>query len=198
MTPLPSAPVLAAGQVTANAQGTSRAAPRAWLRAPHDRTAWYELHLAKDWNAASPPLLSINGNVRARVTTYLPPDYRPRNDTIFDAALDPTFSHHSVVYALPANLRANQPIYLELGNPGQTQPIRAAIADLAGYRAGDLGHIRISTFFTSVQISMVLVILCFWVVLRDRMFVYFVVYVGAQVVYGMTASGELFALPGAA
>jgi diguanylate cyclase (GGDEF)-like protein len=35
-------------------------------------------------------------------------------------------------------------------------------------------------------------------VLRDRMFVYFVVYVGAQVVYGMTASGELFALPGAA
>jgi diguanylate cyclase (GGDEF)-like protein len=42
------------------------------------------------------------------------------------------------------------------------------------------------------------VILCFWAVLRDRMFVYFAVYVGAQVVYGMTASGELFALPGAA
>ena len=198
VTPLPFAPVLAAGHVAASAAGKSSVAQRAWLHAPHAQTAWYELRLAQDWREASPPLLSIHGNVRARVTAYLPPDYRPRSNTVFDAALDPTFSHDSVVYALPADLRADQPIYLELGDPGQTQPIRAAITDLAGYRAGDLGHIRISTFFTSVQISMVLVILCFWVVLRDRMFVYFIVYVGAQVVYGMTASGELFALPGAA
>jgi len=35
-------------------------------------------------------------------------------------------------------------------------------------------------------------------VLRDRMFLYFIVYVCAQTVYDMTASGELFALPGAA
>jgi len=198
VTPMMSAPVLTSGHMAAAAEGTTSLAQRAWLRAPHTRAAWYELRLAQDWRAASPPLLSIHGNVRARVTAYLPPDYRPRRDTVFDAALDPTFSHHAVVYALPADLRANQPIYLELGDPGQTQPIRTAITDLASYRAGDLGHIRVSTFFTSVQISMVLVILCFWVVLRDRMFMYFVVYVGAQVVYGMTASGELFALPGAA
>jgi diguanylate cyclase (GGDEF)-like protein len=198
VTPLPSAPVLAAGHVAATPDATARVARRAWLHAPHTRTAWYELRLAQDWRAASPPLLSIHGNVRARLTAYLPPDYRPRRDTVFDAALDPTFSHHSVVYALPADLRAGQPIYLELGDPGQTQPIRVAVTDLAGYRADDLRHIRASTFFTSVQLSMVLVILCFWAVLRDRMFVYFVVYVGAQVVYGMTASGELFALPGAA
>jgi diguanylate cyclase (GGDEF)-like protein len=198
ITPLPSAPVLAPGQAAAAAQGTASVAQRTWLRAPHSRTAWYELRLARDWHAASPPLLSIHGNVRARVTAYLPPDYRPRNDSVFDAALDPTFSHDSVVYALPAGLRAGQPIYLELGDPGQTQPIRVEITDLAGYRADDLRHIRASTFFTSVQLSMVLVILCFWAVLRDRMFVYFAVYVGAQVVYGMTVSGELFALPGAA
>lgn len=198
VTPLSSAPVLAAGHVAASASGTSSVAQRAWLHAPHDQTVWYELRLAGDWRAASPPLLSIHGNVRARVTAYLPPDYRPRSDTVFEAALDPTFSHASVVYALPADLRARQPIYLELGDPGQSQPIRVAVTDLASYRASDLRHIRISTFFTSVQLSMVLVILCFWVVLRDRMFVYFIVYVGAQVVYGMTASGELFALPGAA
>lgn len=198
VTPLPSAPVLAAGHVTPSAGGASSVAQLAWLHAPHRRTVWYELRLAEDWRAVSPPLLSIHDNVRARVTAYLPPDYRPRRDTVFEASLDPTFSHGSVVYALPPDLRAGQPLYLELGNPGQTQPIRVAIADVAGYRAGDLAHIRISTFFTSVQLSMVLVILCFWVVLRDRMFLYFIIYVGAQVVYGMTASGELFALPGAA
>src|SRR6185437_5866278 len=132
VTPLPFAPVLAAGHVAASAAGKSSVAQRAWLHAPHAQTAWYELRLAQDWRAASPPLLSIHGNVRARVTAYLPPDYRPRSNTVFDAALDPTFSHDSVVYALPADLRADQPIYLELGDPGQTQPIRAAITDLAG------------------------------------------------------------------
>ncbi len=198
VTPLPSAPVLTTGHIAAVAGKASGITQGAWLHAPHTQTAWYELRLAEDWRAASPPLLSIHGNVRARVTAYLPPDYRPRRDTVFEAVLDPTFSHYSVVYALPPDLHADQPIYLELGDPGQTQPIRASITDLAAYRAGDLRHIRVSTFFTSVQISMVLVILCFWAVLRDRMFVYFVVYVGAQVVYGMTASGELFALPGAA
>ena len=198
VTPLPSAPTLTAGHVAALAGATSSVAQRTWLHAPHARTAWYELRLTEDWRAASPPLLSIHGNVRARVAAYLPPDYRPRSHTVFEAALDPTFSHNSVVYPLPPNLRAGQPIYLELGDPGQTQPIRVAVTDLASYRADDLRHIRISTFFTSVQLSMVLVILCFWAVLRDRMFVYFIVYVGAQVLYGMTASGELFALPGAA
>jgi diguanylate cyclase (GGDEF)-like protein len=198
VTPLPSAPVLAVGHVAATPAGTASLAQRTWLHAPHASTVWYELRLAEDWRAASPPLLSIHGNVRARVTAYLPPDYRPHSDTVFEAKLDPTFSHDSVVYALPADLRADQPVYLELGAPGQTQPIRVAVSDVASYRAKDLGHIRASTFFASVQLSMVLVILCFWVVLRDRMFVYFIVYVGAQVVYDMTASGELFALPGAA
>jgi diguanylate cyclase (GGDEF)-like protein len=196
ITPLPAAPASMEGQP---APATSSSPVEdVWLHAPNARAAWYELQLAKDWHAASPPVLSIHGNVRARVTAYLPPDYRPRSDTVFEAALDPTFSHHSVVYRLPSGLRASQPIYLELGHPGQTQPIRVAIAEVAGYRAADLVHIRASTFFASVQLSMVLVILCFWVVLRDRMFVYFIVYVGAQVVYAMTASGELFALPGAA
>jgi len=195
---LPAAPVLAAGRVPAMEAGWGVAHSRTWLRAPRARTAWYALRLADDWRLASPPLLSIGGNVRARMTVYLPPDYRPRRDSVFDATLDPSFSHHAVVYRLPADLRADQPIYVALGDPGQTQPIRVAITDEAGYRAADLWHVRMSTFFAGVQISMVLVILCFWLVLRDRMFLYFVIYVCAQTAYDMTASGELFALPGAA
>lgn len=194
---LPAAPVLAAGQAPAPASGQRGAASRVWLRAPHTRTAWYQLQLVDDWHLTAPPLLAIGNDVRARLTVYLPPDYRPRTETIFDATLDPTFSHHAVVYPLPPSLRANQPIYVALGDPGQTQPIRVRITDEQNYRVGDLQHVRVSTFFASVQTSMVLVILCFWIVLRDRMYVYFMVYVGAQVVYAMAVSGELFALPGA-
>lgn len=189
---------MAAGQAATPAAGESTVAPGAWLHAPYTRTAWYELRLARAWQAPTRPLLAIRGNTRARVTVYLPPDYRPRRETVFDATLDPGFSHHAVVYLLPQDLRADQPIYVALGDPGQSQPIHVGITDVASYRAGDLRHVRVSTFFSSVQLSMVLVILCFWVVLRDRMFLYFIVYVGAQVVYGMAVSGELYALPGAA
>ena len=195
---LPAPPVLAAGQAAPEnaTQGASQS--RIWLRAPRAHTAWYELRLARDWRRASPPLLSIRGNMRARMTVYLPPDYRPRRDSVFDAKLDPEFSHHAVVYRLPIDLRADQPVYVALGDPGQTQPIRVTVTDEAAYIAQDLWHVRVSTLFASVQVSMILVILCFWLVLRDRMFLYFIVYVGAQTLYDMTASGELFALPGAA
>ena len=198
VTTLPGPPALAADHAPAVPAGQGEVQTRAWLRAPRARTAWYDLRLVEDWRGASPPLLSIGGNVRAKMAVYLPPDYRPRRDSVFDAALDASFSHHAVVYRLPAGLRADQPIYVALGDPGQTQPIRVEITGEAAYRAQDLRHVRVSTFFAAVQISMVLVILCFWLVLRDRMFLYFIVYVCAQTVYDMAASGELFALPGAA
>ena len=195
---LPTAPALAPGHVAATEVGQERAESRVWLHAPRSRIDWYALRLGDDWRQATRPLLVIRGSTRAHVTVYLPPDYRPRSESVFDASLDPSFSHHAVVYLLPYDLRADQPVYVALGNPGQSQPIRVGITDVASYRARDLRHVRVSTFFASVQLSMVLVILCFWAVLRDRMFLYFIVYVCAQVVYAMAVSGELYALPGAA
>ena len=196
--PLPAAPdpaVLADAPVVAV---DADAKPRAWLRAPHRHVNWYVLQLAGDWRQASPPLLEIHGSTRARVVAYLPPDYRPQSASVFDAALDPTLSHYAVVYPLPAGLRSTQPLYLALGSPGQTQPIAVSITPAASYRAADLWHIRVSTLCASVLLSMALVIACFWVVLRDRVFVFFTAYVGSQLVYTMAVSGELFAMPFAA
>lgn len=191
VTPLPAAPPLVA--TAPAAQGTTQT--EAWLRAPRNGVRWYRVQLADDWRAASAPWLKIHGNTRARVVAYLPPDYRPHSASVFDADLDPSLSHHAVVYPLPATLTPAQPIYLAVGNPGQTQPIEVAIVDAASYRAADLWHVRVSTLFESVLLSLVLVIGCFWVVLRDRMFLFFIVYVSAQLVYSMAVSGELFALP---
>lgn len=197
MASLPAAPTVM-GEAAPAPGASSASMAQALLDAPGSRTQWYQVSLAVDWNYASPPLLVVHGNMRARVTAYLPPDYRPHAESVFDATLDPTFSHRAVVLRLPPGLRAGQPIYLAAGDPGQSQPISVAIMDTASYRTADLDHVRLSTLFTSVQLSMVLVILCFWIVLRDRMFLYFIVYVAAQVVYDLAASGELYALPGAA
>lgn len=167
------------------------------LRTPKSREAWYRVQLAHDWNDASRPLLAIGGDIRARVTVYLPPGYAPRTLSPYDADLDPRFSRHALVLVLPRDLHADQPIYLSLGAPGQSQPLRVRIVDYASYQIGDLRHVRLSTLFASVEAAMLLVILCFWLVLRDRMFLYFLAYMGAQLIYQMAVSGELYVLAGA-
>ena len=166
------------------------------LRTPENHEAWYRVRLAQDWSASSGPLLVIGGDIRARVTVYLPPEYAPRPISPYDADLDPRFSRHALVLVLPSDLRANQPVYMSIGAPGQSQPLRVRITDYASYQVGDLRHVRLSTLFASVEAAMLLVILCFWLVLRDRMFLYFLAYMGAQVVYQAASSGELYALPG--
>jgi len=168
------------------------------LRAPNDHSAWYRLQLQHDWSGAASPLLVIGGDTRARVTVYLPPLYAPRQVSPYDPDLDPRFSRHAMVLELPAELRADQPVYLAVGAPGQSQPLHAGIVDYASYQGSDLRHVRLSTLFASVQAAMLMVILCFWLVLRDRMFLYFLAYMGAQLVYQLASSGELYSLPGAA
>ncbi|HEX7128584.1 MAG TPA: diguanylate cyclase [Rhodanobacteraceae bacterium] len=188
----PPPPTVVEGELAAQFQPLDRPL----LRAPDAREAWYRVQLVRDWDRDSRPLLAIAGDIRARITAYLPPDYAPRTISPYDADLDPRFSRHALVMVLPRDLRASQPIYLSVGAPGQSQPLRVRIADYASYQIGDLRHVRLSTLFASVEAAMLLVILCFWVVLRDRMFVYFLAYMGAQLVYQTAASGELYALPG--
>ena len=190
--PLPASAVIGGGR-----DAEFQPMPQALLRAPDARAAWYRLQLTQDWNGASPPLLVIGGDMRARVVAYLPPGYAAHPVSPYDADLDPRFSRHALVLTLPGDLRSGQSIYLEMGAPGQTQPLHASVTDYAAYQAGDLNHVRLSTLFAAVQASMLMVILCFWLVLRDRMFLYFLAYMGAQLVYQLASSGELYALPGA-
>jgi diguanylate cyclase (GGDEF)-like protein len=168
------------------------------LRAPQERAAWYRVRLAADWHGAGPPLLAIAGDTRARAVVYAPPVYAARMVFPSSADLDPRFSRHALVFELPRDLRAGQAVYLALGAPGQSQPMRARVVAYDDYQAEDLGRVRLSVFFVSIQAAMLLVILCFWLVLRDRVFLYFIAYVAAQLAYELASTGELYALPGAA
>lgn len=178
--------------------GNFQPAAQGLLRAPGDHPAWYRLQLSNDWDDASAPLLVLVGDVRAPLVVYLPPTYVARTVSPSSANLDPRFSRHALVFELPRDLRARQPVYLEFSVSGQTQPMRARVVDYATYQTGDLRHVRVSVFFTSVQLAMLLVILCFWLILRDRVLLYFIGYVAAQLIYALATTGELYALPGAA
>jgi diguanylate cyclase (GGDEF)-like protein len=191
--PVPAAQKVLGGELDAD----FKPAVPALLRAGNDRSTWYRVRIPSDWDATSPPLLTIGGDVRARLLVYLPPAYEARSVSPYATDLDARYSRHALVFELPRDLRADQPIYLELGAPGQTQPMRARVVAAAQYQVEDLRHVRLSVFFASLQLAMLLVILCFWLVLRDRVFAWFVVYIAGQLVYQLAVTGELYAMPGA-
>lgn len=159
---------------------------------------WYQLQIASDWRADSQPLLAIRGILTGRVAVYVPPDYRPRVVSMFDGKLDPAYSRRAMVYPLPYDLRADQPIYVAYGQPGHPVPVQASIQDSDTYHAADLRYVRANTFFIAVQVSMLLVIACFWLLLRERVYLYFIGYQFFLVLFAMSQSGELYGLPGGA
>ncbi|MCK9537958.1 diguanylate cyclase [Dokdonella sp.] len=159
---------------------------------------WYQLQLAGDWQVDSRPLLAIRGILTGRVAVYVPPDYQPQVLRVFDAKLDSAYSRRAMVYPLPYDLRADQPIFIATGEPGHPVPVHASIEDSTAYHAADLRYVRANTFFVTVQVSMLLVIACFWLLLRERMYLYFIGYQLCLVAFAMSQTGELYGLPGGA
>lgn len=192
VTPLPGAPAHMPMPPSAGAADAA-VSRRVWLAAPGQNSAWYAINLDRDWRGTSVPLLVVGSSDFATVKVFLPPDYRPRLLAASDPALDAAFSHRALVSRLPMGLRADQPVYLQFEVSSLHLPCWVGITDAASYHADDLGFVRASTFFASVQAATVLVILCFLIVLRDRSLLFFVVYASALLLYCMSMTGELFA-----
>ncbi|QNK01882.1 GGDEF domain-containing protein [Dyella telluris] len=161
-----------------------------------EKQRWYRLTLDRDWHEESAPLLNFTGAMYVHITVYPPPDYRPHELWFAQTDLPARFSRHHLALELPHDLRAGQPIYVQIAADSFTRQIRAEIVDMATYQAQDLNHVRLTTLFSSVQFTMILAALCLWLVLRDRVLVYFIGYTGCQLMNQLLTSGELYELPG--
>ena len=158
---------------------------------------WYRLTTDIDWNGATSPVLNFAGATYIRITVYAPPDYQPQELWFAQTETAPRFSRHHLAMELPRELRAGQPVYVEIAADNFTRQIKPALTDMASYQAGDLQHVRLTTMFSSVQVTMILAALCLWLVLRDRVLVYFIGYGTFQLMYQMLSTGEIYELPGA-
>ncbi|RDI98216.1 GGDEF domain-containing protein [Dyella solisilvae] len=161
-----------------------------------EQQRWYRLTLSHDWNQPTSPVLNFSGATYIRITVYAPPDYQPHELWFAQTEQAPRFTRHHLAVELPHDLRAGQPIYVQVASDSFTRQIKANITDLARYQASDLNHVRLTTLFASVQFTMILAALCLWVVLRDRVLTYFIGYAAFQLMYQMLMSGELYELPG--
>jgi len=171
------------------------------LPTPHTPNAletqrWYRLTIDRDWHETSSPVLNFTGATYVRITVYAPPDYRPQELWFAQTDRPVRFSRHHLALELPHDLHAGEPVYVQIAADSFTRQIRADITDMATYQAEDLNHVRLTTLFSSVQFTMILAALCLWLVLRDRVLLYFIGYTGCQLMNQLLMSGEMYELPG--
>lgn len=157
---------------------------------------WYRLTIDRDWQEESAPVLSFTGAAYIPITVYAPPDYRPHELWFAQSGKPARFSRHHLALVLPHDLRAGESVYVRIAADNFTRQIRVDITDLATYQAQDLNHVRLVTLLSSVQFTMLLAALCLWLVLRDRVLLYFFGYTSLQWMAQLLMSGEAYELPG--
>jgi len=180
--------VTAAAIVGGSHAGDFVAQPYAAITPSRERSLWYRLRLAQDWSGSRPPLLSIADPQGLVVTAYLPPDYRPLRRSLYERDASEGFTLHALTIVLPRDLPANAPIYIEVG-PERAVPRSVEIEGIAAAHRKDLANARLDLLFPSVQLASVLVMLCFFFVLRESTYGYFVGHMLFVALYELYASG---------
>ncbi|MDN5780627.1 MAG: GGDEF domain-containing protein, partial [Luteimonas sp.] len=149
---------------------------------------WWRLQAAPA--SGSEPLLVVYHPYSARVTVMAPPDYRPVTQSLFDRTLDPRFSRRALVFPLPAA----GPVYI--GVEGARYPLQVAVRDANAQLAEDVVHVRLISMVIGVLIGISLVVLLFWLLLRERVYLLYAATMVLQLMYLLCAYGEAYALPG--
>ncbi len=155
--------------------------------AAHHGRGWWRLQPAA---AGDDRLLLVYHPYSARVTVMAPPDYRPVTRSRFDRALDPRFSRRALVFPLPAP----GPVYV--GIDGARYPLQVAVQDVNRYLVEDVVHVRVISVVIGVLGGISLVVLIFWLLLRERVYLLYAATMVLQLLYLLCAYGEAYALPG--
>lgn len=153
-----------------------------------DHAVWYRVRMATDWAAKAPPLLSVADPQGLDIQAYVPPAYAGESHSIYDDSGRTGFSRHALTIALPQSLRASDSIYLRVAAE-RPNPRRLELDDVTQARMTDLVRARLDVVFPAVQLATVLVMLAFFLALRERMYGYFAAHVVLLVIWEMYTFG---------
>lgn len=160
------------------------------------RGVWQLQVNAMDWDPAEPPLLALRQLGAREAILYAPPDYRPLRGRGFDPDGSRLYSDTALVFTLPAGLQPGDRLYLELPAAPQIA-VELALSDRERFVASDRSQVRFHTAMITVILACVGVALCFWLVLREPVWLLYLGFVGCNLVFMLLRSGEYIALPGA-
>lgn len=171
-----------------------RDAGRAVLLRDGVRGSWFRLSGVTDPATIDPPLLVLGGGQSIQWTLYLPPHYRPQALSMRFPADPPEYSQRALGTRITAPLTADSPGYLHVSHAG-ARPIQIEVESASTYRQRDLQHTKFIYAAVAANVVLLLVNLALWINLRDRVYGYFVAYMGGVTLYIALSSGEGFGWP---
>jgi diguanylate cyclase (GGDEF)-like protein len=181
--------------VPANATPTLEQLEAAGIR-PASEGGAYDEGLGNGWwrlqpeAAERPRILLVYHPYSARVTVLAPPDYPVRTATIFDQR--PSNGHSR--RALPFVLTGPGPVYV--GVEGARYPLQVAVRTATDYVIEDYTHARVLWASLGILVGVSLVVLLFWLRLRERVYLLFAASMASQMLYVLCAYGDAYTLPG--
>jgi len=119
----------------------------------------------------------------------MPPDYRPRRQSMFDRGLDARYSRRALAY----RLQGSAPVYV--GVQGARYPLQIAVRDSASHAVSDRSHLRVLYTTVGVLLGVCLVALLFWLILRNRVYLLYAAFLATQLLYLLYSNGEGYSLP---
>lgn len=158
------------------------------------RGTWFRLSGVADPPAIDPPMLVMAGGQSVEWVLYLPPDYRPQHFSMLQPSATPEFSQRALNARITSALTAQAPALIYVSHAG-ARPINVDVQSAATYRQEDLQHTRFIYAAVAANVALLLVNLALWINLRDRVYGYFVAYMGGVTLYIALSSGEGFGWP---
>ena len=110
--------------------------------------------------------------------------------SVFDRVLDPRMSRRALAFAFAGDA----PLIVTVEDA--RYPLQVQVRGLDEYLASDLAHVRLLSVVTGTLVGIVLVVLVFWLLLRERVYLLYAATVALQLLYLLCAYGEAYALPG--
>ncbi len=110
--------------------------------------------------------------------------------SIFDRELDPRLSRRALAFAF----EGDAPLTVAIA--GARYPLQVQVRGIDDYLASDLAHVRLLSVVTGVLAGIALVVLVFWLLLRERVYLLYAATVALQLLYLLCAYGEAYAMPG--
>ena len=162
--------------------------PYAAITPSREHGVWYRVRLASDWSGPRPAVLSIFDPHGLSVRAYVPPAREGVTHDIYAEHENAGFTRHALMIFLPETLRSVEPVYLQVA-PERAVPRRIEVHGVVDARVDDLARARLDVLFPAVQLATLLVMGCFFLVLRERMYFYFVAHVFLIVLYELYAFG---------
>ena len=180
----------APASVVPNAQVAALPMPRALPYS--DAGSWVRITVE---HAPSEPRLVVESMVAGPVTLLLP-DGRRIVRSKLKPDHDPDASPVALVFPLPADLSANTPLLLHFDHHHLAQThISVLSRDAALDR--ERQTLILATMLYSALASFALVTACFWLVVRERIYAQYAVFLLLWLTYMSTNSGLFYQLPGA-